>query len=325
VVKPGIFNKAEAIANAVLYEGYMLYPYRASATKNRQRCPFGTLFPERHPGVARGAEKYRNQMQCLLRGAAVAQIAARVRFLQNCGDTDSCNAVERTIDFEARLGELLNAPRTVDFQFPGAEFTAPLTNSDPREPLREPAALIALSPLTGKIHLSVQPMPNQEVFRLTVEITNVTSFEPGNDKPALGCAFASVHTILGLDGGEFVSQINPPDELREASSACSNLGTYPVLVGSPGERDVMLSSPIILYDYPQVAPESAGDFFDATEIDELLTLRVMTLTEDEKHQMRNTDARLRELLNRTEATAREQLLRTHGVVRSFRPIKDDAA
>ena len=46
--------------------------------------------------------------------------------------------------------------------------------------------------------------------------------------------------------------------------------------------DVVLASPIILYDHPAVAPESAGALFDATEIDEILTLRVLTLTEEEK-------------------------------------------
>ena len=51
----------------------------------------------------------------------------------------------------------------------------------------------------------------------------------------------------------------------------------------------MLSSPIILYDYPQIAPESPGDLFDGTEIDEILALRILTLTEDEKHEMRNAD------------------------------------
>ena len=36
---------AMKVANAVLYEGYMLYPYRPSAIKNRQRWSFGILYP----------------------------------------------------------------------------------------------------------------------------------------------------------------------------------------------------------------------------------------------------------------------------------------
>jgi hydrogenase maturation protease len=82
---------------------------------------------------------------------------------------------------------------------------------------------------------------------------------------------------------------------------------------------MMLCSPIVLYDYPQIAPESAGDFYDATEMDEMLTLRVMTLTDEEKTEVRNSDERVRDLLQRTEETAREQLMRTHGTIRGLRP------
>jgi hypothetical protein len=308
-MNPAVFDKAEKIAKAVLYEGYMLYPYRASSTKNRQRCPFGTLFPAQHPDVARGAEKYRNQTQCLLSGTEDTNITVRVRFLQICG-TDGNEAVERTVDAEVKLAELLNCSRTVDFEFPVAF-----------EPSREAVP----SPISGQIQVSAEPLRKPGFFRLKVEVLNLTPFRPEkNETPVLLLSFASVHTVLGLRDGEFVSQIDPPDDLREASAECKNIGAYPVLVGEPGEHDVMLSSPIILYDYPQVAPESAGDFFDATEIDELLTLRIMTLTDDEKSQMRKGDERLRELLERTEATAREQLARTHGAVRSLRPIKNEA-
>ena len=84
----------------------------------------------------------------------------------------------------------------------------------------------------------------------------------------------------------------------------------------------MLSSPIILYDYPQIAPESPGDLFDATEIDEILTLRILTLTEDEKRAMSDVDDRARALLERTESLAREQLMGLHGTIRGLRPISD---
>ena len=96
-----------------------------------------------------------------------------------------------------------------------------------------------------------------------------------------------------------------------------------VLVGEEGQRDAMLSAPIILYDYPQVAPESPGDLFDGTEIDEILTLRILTLTEEEKRAAAAVDQRARALLERTEALAREQLLRLHGTVRGLRPLEGD--
>jgi hypothetical protein len=129
----------------------------------------------------------------------------------------------------------------------------------------------------------------------------------------------SAHTILSLSHGEFISLLDPPAHLRDAVSRCKNVGNFPVLIGEEGERDMMLCSPIVLYDYPQIAPESAGDFYDATEMDEMLTLRVMTLTDEEKTEMRNSDDRVRDLLQRTEDTAREQLMRTHGTIRGLRP------
>jgi hydrogenase maturation protease len=81
----------------------------------------------------------------------------------------------------------------------------------------------------------------------------------------------------------------------------------------------MLSAPIILSDYPRVAPESPGDFFDGTEVDELLTLRVLTLTDEEKREVRTAGHRARALLDRTEGLSEEQMLRLHGAVRSPAP------
>jgi hypothetical protein len=114
--------------------------------------------------------------------------------------------------------------------------------------------------------------------------------------------------------------MDPPARWRGAAKGCRNLGTWPVLVGSEGEKSTVLSAPIILYDYPEVAPESPGDFFDGTEIDEMLTLRIMTLTEEEKRQMAAVDDRTGDLLRRTEALAREQLLGLHGTIRGLRSV-----
>jgi len=106
---------------------------------------------------------------------------------------------------------------------------------------------------------------------------------------------------------------------------CKNEGTWPVLVGDEetGDRSTMLSSPIILYDYPKIAPESPGELFDGTEIDEILTLRVMTMTDAEKEEMRQTDGRARQILERTESLPEERLLKMHGVVRELRSFDDD--
>jgi hydrogenase maturation protease len=126
--------------------------------------------------------------------------------------------------------------------------------------------------------------------------------------------------ILGVDSGEFVSLLDPPKEWQQFAAQCKNTGCFPVLVGDAGKRNMLLCSPIILYDYAQIAPESAGDFFDSTEMDEMLTLRVMTMTDEEKQEVRSAHERTRALLDRTERTAREQLMRTHGIIRDMRPV-----
>jgi hydrogenase maturation protease len=129
----------------------------------------------------------------------------------------------------------------------------------------------------------------------------------------------SAHTVLGVSGGEFISQIDPPPELQSEVSKCKNVGTWPVMAGDERARDSMLSSPIILYDYPQIAPESQGDLFDGTEIDEILALRILTLSDDEKREIRQSDARTREVLERTESMPAEHFMKLHGVLRGMTP------
>ena len=88
--------------------------------------------------------------------------------------------------------------------------------------------------------------------------------------------------------------------------------------GANGERDTLLSSPITLYDYPQIAPESPGEFFDGTEMDEMLVLRVLTLTDEERNAVAAVDERARALLARTSSMSQEQMMGLHGTVRGLR-------
>jgi len=97
------------------------------------------------------------------------------------------------------------------------------------------------------------------------------------------------------------------------------VGAWPVLAGEPGRRDTVLCSPIILYDYPQIAVESPGDLFDGAEIDEILSLRILTLTDEEKSAMRRSDERARLILERTEALPPEHFMKLHGALRPLHP------
>ena len=122
-----------------------------------------------------------------------------------------------------------------------------------------------------------------------------------------------------------MSLLDPPPEFQDFAGRCRNVGAWPVLVGERGQGDTLLASPIILYDYPQIAPESAGDLFDGTEIDEILSLRIMTLTDEEKREIRQSDERARQVLERTEAMPVEQFMKLHGAVRGLRPLKGEDA
>src|SRR4051794_4295085 len=72
---------AEQIANAVLYEGYMLYPYRPSSVKNRQRWTFGGIYPHAYHLAQRGMEPWTMQTECILLGHPDTMLDVRVRFL----------------------------------------------------------------------------------------------------------------------------------------------------------------------------------------------------------------------------------------------------
>jgi hydrogenase maturation protease len=182
------------------------------------------------------------------------------------------------------------------------------------------------SRIDGKVEVSAEPV-GQGCFRLTVRIANVTSMDP--DQVSVRCeavkqTMVSTHTIMFVCGGEFVSMLETPDHLKAAAESCSNIKTWPVLAGVKGSHHAMLSSPIILYDYPQVSPESPQDLFETTEIDELLTLSIMTLTDEERREMRESDPRGRAILERTDSMSQEELMKLHGSIRNLQALRRDS-
>jgi hydrogenase maturation protease len=348
----------DRIADAVLYEGYILYPYRPSV-KNRQRWTFGGLHPEawcRAQGA--GADASANQTECLVAGGPATTFEAVVRFLHltarlvgeynrppaewpdgaappfrpvetlQVGDRlyhTWQEAEEREVGLgEVTLGELSARPRSVPFSFPGGRRSEPvhgLAGEIVGALVREQEAV------EGAVEAAAAQVV-EGLFRVTLRVVNRTPMEGAGQRSrdeALLRSLVSTHTILAARYGEFVSQLDPPECWREEVAACRNVGAWPVLVGAEEQRDMMLSSPIILYDYPRVAPESPGDFFDGTEIDEMLTLRILTLTDEEKRAAAVVDGRAAELLARTEALAREQMFGLHGTLRGLRPLPGEGA
>ena len=177
--------------------------------------------------------------------------------------------------------------------------------------------------LTGEIELHATTLA-PAVHRVTVRIRNLAPDASLVRDEIIRRTFVSTHTVLQAEDGDFVSLTDPPAELERFVSACDNVKTWPVLAGEEGDRHVMLSSPIILSDYPAVAPESSGDLFDGGEIDQLLLLNVLTMTDDEKEEMRATDPRGRAILERTETLTADDFMQLHGTMRDFRVLRDDA-
>jgi hypothetical protein len=138
-------------------------------------------------------------------------------------------------------------------------------------------------------------------------------------------ALIAAHLLIAVTGGTFLSMTDPPEWAAGEVARCENIGTWPVLAGPADCRDLMLSSPVILYDHPEVAPESAGDLFDATEIDEILTLRTLALTDAERREARATDQRAADLIDRLDGLPPEMLERMHGAIRYLSPGPATAA
>jgi hydrogenase maturation protease len=169
---------------------------------------------------------------------------------------------------------------------------------------------------------------DDKLMKITIRVSNETRIDRekiDDQDEMIMRTLASTHTILHAGGGEFISLLDPTPEYEKVAKECKNIGCWPVLVGEEKkrERDTMLSSPIILYDYPKVAAESAGDLFDSTEIDEILTLRVKTMTDAEKAEMRNVDGHARRILERSEKMTSDHFMQMHGTMRNVGSINED--
>lgn len=342
-------EEIKEIANAVLYEGYLLYPYRHSAIKNRQRWTIGVVYPREYSEANGGIEPWAMRTECLVTGSADTSLDVRARFLhllvhtvvqpqppgapsQAWGEEVNVRewslasrfanepweeGVEREVNaLDLSLRDLVAHPRLVEIEFRGGRMEEDPADAQAATIVREQQSLV------GVVVIAAEPV-STDLFKLSVQIENRT---PGTGEltgnAVMPHSFVSTHTILQVRQGSFISLMDPPEALKAVAQGCQNLHTWPVLVGNEGECDALLSSPIILYDYPQIAPESPGSLFDGTEIDEILTLRIMTLTDEEKQEMRQGDERAREILERTEALSPEQFMKLHGVIRSLRPVDE---
>ena len=337
------FETARAVADAVLYEGYVLYPYRASSRKNQARFQWGVLTP-RSFSHGDGSERCSMRTECLVDPGGSPTLSVRIRCLQaqhrrveaatgvgsGSGEAttfahtellevegvrhaDWDEAVDRVVDV-APLGlrALEGSDHVEEFSLPGGADSELVRAADGTVTGR---FVRRREPVSGRVRIAVdRPIASLPYLKVAVAVENataVTGLGPDRDD-ALGHSLIAVHTMLAIDDGRFVSLLDPPDGAARAAASCHSDGTHPVLIG---EDDVVLSSPIILYDHPEVAAQSPGDLYDSLEIDEILALRVMTLTDEEKSEARGTDPRAAAIIDRCDDMSAETLGMLHGQMR----------
>jgi hypothetical protein len=334
------FDSARAIADAVLLEGYVLYPYRSCSTKNRYRWTFGVVAP-RDWSEAGGCEPSWLEAQMLVESheRATSMIRGRLRFLHvvdrriEVADGDGYRTADRLdvdgrafvpweegdlreIDFSARVGPDCEE-RVVPFVVPADDEHELLVDVRGRVAGRIVRSRAAVE---GTIRVRTDRV-DPGLSRVSVRVDNLTPSPIDTERAlAMRVSCISAHVLVAVEGGAFVSLIDPPPHAVNAAQGCTSVGAYPVLAGDEGRADLMLCSPIILYDHPKIAPESPGDFFDATEIDAMLALRTRTLTPEEKVLARATDPRSAAILDRVERLDHDALTRMNGVMRDRRPV-----
>lgn len=341
------WDAAESIADALLYEGYLLYPYRGSALKNRYRWQFGIVGP-RLTGASAEEPPSSMQTECLIDPGVRPLLDLKVRFLQIEARTverlvaasDRWEAVhtftvggrELVAWDEASPRELIirgvhvdESPGNLDyiFQVDGGREMEVVSNDAGRICARVVRERL---PITCAIRVAVEAAGVHR--KIGVHIENLTPYLPDPEaarSAALRRSLVGAHTLLAIVDGEFVSLLEPSPEAAASAAACRNVNTWPVLVGCAPQRNLMLSAPIILYDYPSVAPESPGDLFDGTEIDEILTLRVLTLTSEERRAAAATDPRARQIIERAAAMSPAAFARLHGAIRNIETVSTPAA
>ncbi|MBV9353340.1 MAG: hypothetical protein JOZ23_17705, partial [Mycobacterium sp.] len=152
------------------------------------------------------------------------------------------------------------------------------------------------------------------LMRVTIRLHNTGAAATDKDD-SIARSLIGTHLIAQALVGKFISLLDPPAHAAAATARCRQHRCFPVLAGPAGVHDLLLVSPIILYDHPEIAEQSEGALYDSTEIDEILTLRVMTMTDEEKAQARATDPLAAQIIDRCDTMSPEAMQRLHGVLR----------
>ncbi len=317
-----VWARARAIADAVLYEGYLLYPYRATSNKNRARWQFGVLGV---PGAAESGLGEDSSLSAQFVVAGTRRLDLLVRFLQlqhrRAERSGGAHGYLTVPQLDTPSGSWLTWDEAVEVELPYGPVD--LDDSSVSFPV-DASAQIDVEELDGgrlvreRSHVQgtvrIRADTDGNLTRVTVTVRNTGT--PAVDRDdAIARSMIGTHVIAHCGSGQFISLLEPPEHAAAATGGCTQHRCFPVLAGPAGTDDLLLVSPIILYDHPEIAEQSAGALFDSTEIDEILTLRVMTMTEDEKAQARATDPMAARIIDRCENLSPEAMLDLHGVLR----------
>jgi hypothetical protein len=322
----GGLDRVRTIADAVLYEGYLLYPYRANSRKNQTRWQFGVLGPPRAEERGIGEDDTMSAQVLLDRDTAALSVV--VRFLQlqrRTAERDSGDglfepvdqltagartwltwdeAVERELSFGPFQVADLASSQTISLSAAGGVDIEPVDGGRLVRSRRE---------LNGELTLAAEC--DDGLMRISFGVRN-TGAPLGDKDDAIATSLIATHLIAEAVDGEFVSLLDPPPVAVDAVARCQQHRCFPVLAGPPGERDLILISPIILYDHPEIAEQSEGALYDSTEIDEILTLRVMTMIAEDKAQARATDPLAAQIIDCCDSMSPEAILNLRGVLRN---------
>ncbi|OBH91056.1 hypothetical protein [Mycobacterium sp. E2989] len=321
-------DRARAVADAVLYEGYLLYPYRGTSSKNQSRWQFGVLGP---PGAAAAGlgEDDSLAAQFLVEGARELRLVVRFLQLQHrrAEREVGVGEYEPVDELTTPTGSWLTWDEAVECErsfgpvaLDGRPWTLAVTADAGIDIEFLDGGRLVRQRREVRGVLTVASEADGDLCRVSVRVSNVG--DGAVDKnDSIARSMIGTHLIAELETGQFVSLLEPPRAAADAASRCSHHRCFPVLAGPPGTRDLLLISPIILYDHPEVAEQSDTALYDCTEIDEILTLRVMTMTEEEKAQARATDPRAARIIDQCDAMSPEAMARLHGVLRDPHEIR----
>ena len=339
--------EARRVADTVLYEGYLLYPYRSDSAKNHVRWQYGIVGPKGAEEAGVG-ESDSLETKCLVDMTDASpdpHVAVQVRFLQVQHRTVERvlpdggfepveelrvgparwvpwhEAVERQVDIDLRVAGL-DSPLLLPVSIPGGEEVELLTSEEGDLLGR---LVRTRWGLCATLRVSADRVADGRGLLLTSQLHNDATWAANTDELerstardlAARTSFVGTHLLMQASGCAFASLIDPPQWAAASISAVRNARCWPVLMGVEGDTDMLMACPIILPDYPTLAPESPGQLFDCTEIDEILTLRIMTLTDEEKLNARGTDPRAASIIDQCDEMPPEIFERLHGALRSL--------